>query len=144
MTAVATCGRCGGNGQLRVLDGYVDRLAPWPEAPGLGCTPLEHDAHELLVARVAERRAAYADTWYPCKDCNPKAFFRWARGCYTDGHDRASCDLCIEAGTHRGRGGSSYRDRGPRDVPNEPPEPVHRRDLDGPDEPAPARTTPEF
>lgn len=140
-TMAPTCERCGGGGQIKVLDGYVERNAPWPAAPALGCSLVEQEAYELLVARVAERRAAYANSYYPCKDCNPKAFFRWAKGCYSDNHDRASCELCIDAGTHRGRGHGTFRERGGRrEIPNEPPEHTHRRDLDGPDE----RTTAEF
>lgn len=43
---------------------------------------------------LAQRRAAFANSHYPCRECNPRRFYRWAKGCWEQGHDSASCDLC--------------------------------------------------
>lgn len=121
------CQRCDA-GWVEVTQSYVDRIAPIPELQ-LGADP---DVHEAIVAEVMTRRASLANTVYPCRDCQPAAFYRWAGGHLERNHDRAKCDECSELdarSSSRGRGGR-HRDLlhdGPTPpVPTAPP----RADLD--------------
>lgn len=57
---------------------------------------------EHMVADItdeAERRHRYAaalNTWYPCRNCRPVQFYRWAEGHWLVDHDVSSCEACIE------------------------------------------------
>lgn len=79
------CTRCD-HGWVTVGGGYVDDWSKLPDHVKVA----EGDREMVLRAR----RVALAESVYPCKVCRPSAFFRWAKGCGTPGHDAASCDLC--------------------------------------------------
>lgn len=126
------CERCDG-GWVTVKAGYVERLAPWP-APlpaDLAADPEMVAAHELLVEEVRVRRASLANTVYPCRECQPAAFFRWVGGHLERNHDRLACAECRELDSRRGSRKSEPRDLvrdGPTPVMSPPP----RADIDGP------------
>lgn len=111
------CTRCDGTKWVQVKPAYALHLVPDPE-PGLLaiCTP---EQAALLHAEVEQRRAAARDSWYPCRDCNPGPFFRWAAGHWNKDHDVASCAECIDAL------GGSRAARAQHTVPETP----ERRDL---------------
>lgn len=122
-----TCETCGGGGWVLVQEGYVDRLAPVPDR----AIDLTDDVYDALVAANAARRAALARTVYPCKECRPAQFFRWAAGHFAGDHDRTACDECrdgrVTSGRRRRRGGHE-----------QPPLPEPPPDLEDGPEPAAA------
>lgn len=134
------CDRCE-HGWVQVTPAYVERKAPWPApaAAELMSEPGMQEAYDELVATVARKRASLAESYYPCRDCLPAAFYRWAQGHNDPNHDRANCPECRELDGRRGRGRASAPRR-ERDLLREGPSPVpvpagaHRRDLDGPDD----------
>lgn len=67
-----TCSECGGGGTLFVLQGYVDQQAPLPA----DTTTLD----PVALARLLARRAALANTVYPCPECRPEMFAAWSKG----------------------------------------------------------------
>lgn len=70
------------SGWREVTDAYADHLAPNDPA----------------------KQAALLNSVYPCKDCQPKAFFRWVQGHYMPDHEPDQCDACRDAlgiKTHR-------------------------------------------
>lgn len=93
-------GPCGSHhcehGWRRVTDLYLDRQAPWPEPPPFDATPEAEAAYEADVQRITQRRASLANTWYPCRACNPRAFFRWAGGHFASDHVPELCPECCE------------------------------------------------
>lgn len=125
-----TCATCGGLGFCLVRDGYVDKQAPTPARE-----PGESDEH--YAGRVVEndaRRAALAKTVYPCRECRPQQFFKWAAGHFGIDHDRQGCPDCRDSripgpGTRRRRRGGH----------DEPPLPDAPPDLDEGPEPVAAR-----
>jgi hypothetical protein len=66
----------------------------------------------------AERLAAYRACVYPCKDCKPNLFYRWAGKHFDPEHDPSNCTECIG----RAAKGAARR----RALPQLP----ERRDLD--------------
>lgn len=85
------------HGWVKVLDGYVERMAPEPELPeGEGD---EADAErERLTLEWTARVAALKNTWYPCGECNRKAFHQWRGGHWDPLHNREDCDTCVAPG----------------------------------------------
>lgn len=127
------CDRCD-HGWRGVTQAYVDRKAPMPGPLDAAMVDVEGmaEAHELLIAEVTARRAALAGSVYPCKDCLPATFYRWAGGHFDLNHDTAGCPECQEIIGHR-RGGR--RRPAQRDLVRDGPAPLPRRDLDDPEEP---------
>lgn len=114
------------DGWVFVQDGYVDRLAPVPFREA----EQSDEVYAALVAANEARRSALARTVYPCKDCRPTQFFRWAAGHFAGDHDRTACPDCRDgrvAGTGRRRRRAQ-----------EPPLPEPPPDLDDGPEPVPA------
>lgn len=100
---MSACPECDGGLRL-VLEPYVEsHTPPWPDAPPVDATPEVQRAYEARVVEVAAKKAAAANTAYPCKTCNPKAFWRWVGGCYKPDHDPAGCELCQAANEPRRR-----------------------------------------
>lgn len=131
------CDRCD-RGWVQVTAAYVERKAPWPAplAAELMSEPGMEEAHAALTAHVANKRRALAESYYPCKECQPAAFYRWAQGHNEPNHDRHSCPECCELD---GRRAGRAKPRRERDLLRDGPSPVPagpvRRDLDGdPDE----------
>lgn len=137
---IAGCARCE-HGWVEVTAAYVDRKAPWPAplAAELMSEEGMQEAYAALVASVAQRRASLARSVYPCRECQPAAFYRWAQGHNDPNHDRMNCAECRELDGRRGKGRASSQRR-ERDLLREGPSPApvpaaaHRRDLDGPDD----------
>lgn len=77
---------------------YVEDLFPLPNPPGQLLTAEELAAYEARVATVWERRESFTGAVFPCPDCRPEAFRRWANGCWRPGHNAGECELCQEAG----------------------------------------------
>jgi hypothetical protein len=113
------CTHCDGHGWITVLPGYVERHAPWPDPPGLGCTDDDQAAYDLAVTACEAARSALARSVYPCKHCRPNLFFRWANGCMAPGHEQGACELC-QAVAPRRRGSQPARE--PTTVGAPPPE----------------------
>lgn len=92
------CGDCAGTGQRMVSAKYAEHTALGQVDPELGAD----DPH------YPSRLAAARNTTYPCKTCNPDAFYRWASGEWGQG-----------SSPRRGkrRGG----DPGPIEPPDPPP-----------------------
>lgn len=118
------------HGWCRVLEGYAERMAPEPEMPE-DDTP----AADLLRAQIALKwqadLAAARDTWYPCRECNTTAFFRWHEGHFDPDHTVGACSECSVA--RHGRSATSARRRAPAlAVPPDPTTDPHhsRKDLD--------------
>lgn len=106
---------------MTVLPAYALHMVPDPEPELLAiCSPEQVD---LLRLQVEQRRAAARDSWYPCRDCNRRAFFRWAEGHWNKDHDLAGCADCIDmlGGTRAARRAA----RAQHTVPDAP----DRRDL---------------
>lgn len=83
------CGRCL-NGWLEVGAEYAEKIAGAILIP-LDATP---DQLATVTAERDRRRAAALNSVYPCRDCNPKAFYRWATGHYGPEHNAAGCSEC--------------------------------------------------
>lgn len=88
------CATCGGVRWVAVTAAYAERRFPMPEPPANRADPAEAAAFTALVAKVVERRAAARDSWFPCRECNKAAFFRWANKHWDPDHDRSMCDDC--------------------------------------------------
>lgn len=65
---------------------YVAELFPFPP-----------NASEEQLAAVFERRELYPDHVFPCSECRPEVFARWANGCLRPGHRASKCERCKEA-----------------------------------------------
>lgn len=129
------CDRCE-RGWVRVTQAYVDRKAPYPAplSPEIMSEPGMAEAYDALVASVESRRRALAESYYPCKECRPEAFYRWAQGHNEPNHDRTSCPECRELDGRRGaprRPGKARERDLLRDGPSPVPAGRPRRDLDG-------------
>lgn len=85
-----TCDRCAGARWVQVGADFAAKTA--------GPLVIPPDADDQTTARLVAAHdallAAAADQWYPCRDCNPEAFKRWAQGHHQPGHDTASCPDC--------------------------------------------------
>lgn len=90
------CVKCMGARWLQVTPHYAERRYPWPERPPDGASPALLAAYEDLVAWTSERRAAASNSWFPCRVCNPVAFFRWVGHHWDIDHDTAGCSECDE------------------------------------------------
>lgn len=90
-------------GWVRVHAGYAERRHPDPTPPEAGASSEVMAVYEHQLANVSGRRAATAETYYPCKHCNQSAFYRWAGGHWDSGHDTARCDECHGTTTRVGR-----------------------------------------
>lgn len=100
------CTRCDGDGWVPVHANYADHLAEQTTKPGT-------DAH-------AQLRDALARSVYPCKDCRPVQFFRWAEGHWSRDHDSSGCSDCS---THTRPGTTRKPKPTPEPLPREPPPP---------------------
>lgn len=129
MTVTEPCTACD-RGWRTVGPGYVEQHAPWPAPPELGATPEQVAYYELAMVRCELRRKTLAETIYPCKTCNPRLFFRWAKGCLKPGHNATDCDLCDTPGRRVGR--SQLRDwQAEAEARHDPtPEPVGAPPID--------------
>lgn len=70
--------------------------------------------------------AALADSWYPCKWCQPTQFFRWAQGHWHPEHDITACAECIAVHggrRHAGMHAAVGRDRETGHAPTRPAQP---------------------
>lgn len=86
-------GDCDGAEWVYVGPAYAERLFPLPPAPTLETA--EHAAVWAAVCDGIERkRRAAANSAYPCRACNPRAFYRWAGRHLDADHDRGSCAEC--------------------------------------------------
>lgn len=77
---------------------------------------LPEDLAEIARKDIEYRRAGLADSVYPCKECQPTLFFRWAGGHLASKHDQVDCEECAEIR----RGGKSGRSLA---APSPPPPP---------------------
>lgn len=95
--------------------------------PGpLELEPLDETLRAAVIEQVEIRRAALRGSVYPCADCQPAAFHRWAGGHLEPRHDRAGCPECSELDRPRKPGTRDLVRDGPSPVPLPP---VDRRDL---------------
>jgi hypothetical protein len=91
-------GRCDGSGWVQVQPAYAAQRHPYPPPPELDASDDDLAEHARHVRRVDAARAAAIDSYYPCKECNPDAFFRWVGGHFSPGHDAAACPDCALIG----------------------------------------------
>lgn len=71
-----------------VTNDYIEALFPLPNG----------DLFDPIVVEqtkvVLERRATFAGAVFPCPDCRPDEFRRWAAGCWAPAH--RGCEVCQE------------------------------------------------
>ena len=78
--------------------------------------------------------AALLNSVYPCRDCQPVRFVRWAEGHFARDHDPGGCRDCIAV--HGGKPSSRRYAKRSADTSAGPPpltdldEPVHQNDED--------------
>lgn len=84
------CDRCE-FGWRTVSDSYPERLVPTPDLSGL-----PPDLAAVARRDIEARRASLAGSVYPCKECQPTLFYRWAGGHLASKHDRGDCEECQE------------------------------------------------
>lgn len=94
MTNRTVCLRCKGEEVEWVTERYLDRHAPWPDPPPEGSVPSRLAEHDAQVEVVRLRRASLANSCYPCRECQPGPFFRWAGRHWEVGHDISACNEC--------------------------------------------------
>lgn len=112
------CDQCAGTGWVQVKAAYAVHLFPDPTHAQLaGLT--EGEAQAVNDA-TAERRRFALDSVYPCRECAPAMFFRWAGGHFKMGHDPGSCTECIEVTGHRRPGARRPSKPRPIELPPEP------------------------
>lgn len=95
------CQRCSGTKWVQVQPAYAERMFPPPADLPEGATDEQLRVHAAVVADADRCRRAAADSFYPCKDCAPTLFFRWAGGHLAIDHDRASCAECYSPPARR-------------------------------------------
>lgn len=95
------CQRCGGTKWVQVQPAYAERMFPMPADLPEDATPDQRRVHAIVAADVERARHAAADSFYPCKDCAPTQFFRWAGGHLAANHDRSSCAECYSPPARR-------------------------------------------
>lgn len=113
--------RCEG-GWVKVQASYVEANAPEPDLPE-GDTPEDEDNRAKIIEQWQLRRAALADSWYPCKECNQQAFYRWANGHLASDHVRHECPDCQTPAQRRA---ADRGHREPAPVGANPPPPGYR------------------
>jgi hypothetical protein len=84
------------NGWHQVSAEYVDRTLPWPNPDDYA----DDDAYDAAIDYQRERRAAAAQTFYPCRRCRAGLFYRWVNH-YGEEHNEHTCDQCQDVA--RGR-----------------------------------------
>lgn len=111
-------------GWITVTAAYVDEHAPKRPTAEVwdGMTDAERAAWEAQDEAV---RAGLAATVYPCKQCEPEMFYRWAGGHLDPRHNRADCDECSTPRSRRRTRSTAGPD--PEPVPD--PAWAGRRDL---------------
>jgi len=114
------CSKCHGARWVQVQPAYAVQHHPDPTAEQLAATDEEGQAQ--LWAQVMSSRRAAENSYYPCRQCAPGLFFRWAGGHLAMNHSTADCDECIEL---MGKRAARRHDR--ITTPITPP----RRDTDG-------------
>lgn len=67
-------------------DLYGERLFPMPEG-----------ASVAQAEEVYRNRAMYGPAVFPCRDCLPSQYDRWANGCFRAHHIASKCSLCVDA-----------------------------------------------
>lgn len=87
------CHRCSDTGWCQVTEHYVNRHAPWPSLPE-PITDAEHKANARVMEEARIKRAGIANSSFPCPDCQPKMFERWAAGHMDANHDPRHCADC--------------------------------------------------
>lgn len=92
--------RCDGTGWVQVQEAYAEQHL----APDLFADPdtVSEQAAQLAEQRLAQQRAALAQSVYPCRVHNPRLFFRWAQGHLDPQHDRSDCPECTSDTPRRG------------------------------------------
>jgi hypothetical protein len=103
-----------------VLPSYAVHMHPDPTLEQLAA--LGEEAQAELWADLGRKRRAAENSVYPCRQCAPALFFRWAGGHFGLHHNAAECDECIEL---LGKRAARRHDR--ITTPTTPP----RRDTDG-------------
>lgn len=95
-------GRCGGAEWVFITEAHADGMFPNPPQPTLENAD-DMRLWALLCDALEHRRRAARNTVYPCKDCNPVVFYRWAGRHLDSNHLRAGCSEC-ELAAERTRG----------------------------------------
>lgn len=108
-----SCERCD-HGWITVGPGYP--AWRWPDPAEW---PADPETAEVVAQQLTWKRRLAAQDIYPCRNCRPELFARWAGGHLASGH---RCGECAEV--RRGR-------RRPATPPESVsvPEPRERRDL---------------
>ncbi len=113
------CSKCHGGRWVPVLPSYATHMHPDPTMEQLAV--LTEAEQDTLWAELGAKRAAAENSVYPCRQCAPALFFRWAGGHFGLHHNTAECEECIEL---LGKRAARRHDR--ITTPTTPP----RRDLD--------------
>lgn len=84
------CEHCD-HGWIQVSPAYAERLYPDPQLPTIESTTEQVAEFHKDMDRVHLRRVSALDSWYPCRHCSSRAFFRWLH-LQDPNHDPADCD----------------------------------------------------
>lgn len=96
----------------------VEAANPRPVA--LDDEALSDEDRARITLTWQARLASGKNTVYPCKECNPDLFYRWAKGHLDSAHERAGCAECLELDHPR---------RGSRKAAAHEPEPDHNAHI---------------
>lgn len=87
------CEKCDGTGWIPVTETWVVATAKMPPDPMLDADEKSIEIYMAACSAVTERRQGLRNSVYPCKDCRPKVFLRWAEGHFDPDH-RTDCEEC--------------------------------------------------
>jgi hypothetical protein len=82
------------HGWVTVPAGYAEHAHPYPPRPAVAPGDEALTEWEEVCRFVDAKRATAAKAIFPCPDCRPAAYERWAGGHYLPDHDRTRCAEC--------------------------------------------------
>lgn len=83
------------HGWVTVLPSYADRHAPQQPSADVW-DRMSAKERETWETNTAAAWLALSETVYPCRMCQPDAFYRWVQGHWSSDHDRDRCEICQE------------------------------------------------
>lgn len=88
-------------GWKQVSAAYAESIVPDPKPLPLDATSDEISTHEAHARSIPALRKAARDSYYPCRECQPELFLRWANGCFGPRHNARRCELCSDGKSKR-------------------------------------------